>query len=216
MDKTVDLKINTFFGKYKQHLYKKHQVLIQANQNPDAIYKIESGQVVQYDISDQGHKVVVNTYKYPAYFPMSWAVNRTPNIYNYQTVADTVVRKVPAADAIDFIKAHPDVLYELLSRVYLGREVIMRRMAHSMAGNAKTRLLFELLLEAQRFGQVHADGKRLIVPIRVSDLADRTGLTRETVSRELAKMKALGILTSRNGIIVQNLKTLEDELGNSL
>ena len=216
MDGTVDLKINTFFGKYKRYLYKKHHVLIQANQNPDAIYKVESGQVVQYDISEQGNKVIINTYKSPAYFPMSWAVNRTPNIYNYQTVTDTIVRKAPAEEAITFIKTNPDVLYELLSRVYLGREVMMRRMAHSMAGNAKTRLLFELLLEAQRFGQKHANVKGLVVPIRVNDLADRTGLTRETVSRELAKMKSLGITTSRKGIIVQELGTLEDELGNSL
>lgn len=216
MDSTIDLKINTFFGKYKQHLYKKHHVLIQANQNPDAIYKVESGQVVQYDISEQGNKVIVNTYKNPAYFPMSWAVNRTPNIYNYQTVTDTIVRKAPAEEAITFIKANPDVLYELLSRVYLGREVMMRRMAHSMAGNAKTRLLFELLLEAQRFGQKHADEKGIIVPIRVSDLADRTGLTRETVSRELSKLKPLGIKATRNGIVVHKIEVLENELGNSL
>lgn len=216
MDSAVDLKINTFFGKYRRHLYKKHHVLIQANQNPDAIYRIESGQVVQYDISDQGHRVIVNTYKYPAYFPMSWAVNKTPNLYNYKTVADTVARKVPAEEAIAFIKANPDVLYELLSRVYLGREVMMRRMAHSMAGSAKTRLLFELLLEAQRFGQKHADVKGIIVPIRVNDLADRTGLTRETVSRELSKLKSLGINATRNGIVVHKIEVLENELGNSL
>jgi len=216
MAATVDQKIRKFFANYNRETYKKNHILIHANQNPNCVYKVVAGQVRQYDITEQGNKVVVNIFKPPAYFPMSWAVNKTPNLYYYETVTDTILRKAPPEDVINFIKDNPDVLYELLSRVYLGREVIMRRMAHSMGGKAKTRILFELLLEAQRFGEHQRFGSSIKVPIHVSDIAIRTGLSRETASRELAKMKHLGIKTSSKGIKIKSFESLENELGDSL
>jgi len=76
-------------------------------------------------------------------------------------------------------------------------------------------MLYELWLDARRFGVKRPDGD-LLVPVRVYELAARTGLTRETASRELTKLRRLGIKTTPRGIRVQSLKTLESELGDKL
>ena len=211
----VDQKIELFFGKYKSHKYKKNHILVHAQQEPSAIFNLVSGQVRQYDISDQGDKVVVNVFKPPAFFIMSWAINKTPNQYYLETATEVIVRKAPPDEVIEFLKNNNDVLFDLLSRVFLGTDVILRRMAHLMGGNAHSRLIYELILEANSFGETQKDGS-IFIPLHLNELAARSGLSRETASREIGKIKDLGISVNRKGIIIKSIKELEQKLGNNL
>jgi len=85
-----------------------------------------------------------------------------------------------------------------------------------MGGSARSRILFELIVECARFGEPQADGSQLI-PINESELAKRTGLSRETVSREVTKLKAKHLLIHTGQTIsVTSIKKLQDELGDDL
>jgi CRP/FNR family transcriptional regulator, dissimilatory nitrate respiration regulator len=211
----VEKKIEAFFASYKLSSFDKGHILIQAGDEPAGIFHLISGQVRQYDISNQGDKAVVNVFRPPAFFPMSWAINKTPNQYFFETATVGTYRMAPSEDAVEFLRANPDVTFDLLRRVYLGTDVLLRRMTHLMGGSAKTRILYELLLEGRYFGQQQPNGT-YIVSIHVNELAARTGLSRETVSREIAKIKNLGIKVKLGAIEVKNLKVLEEELGDSL
>jgi len=53
-----------------------------------------------------------------------------------------------------------------------------------------------------------------IVDIREDELANQTGLARETVNREISGLKHLGIISiNYKGLTVHNLKRLNQELG---
>ena len=82
----------------------------------------------------------------------------------------------------------------------------MKRMAYAMSGTSQEKLLSELLLNGSRFGKVQGNG--FVLQISINELAARSGIARETVSRELAKLKKLGILTSTKGKIVVPDRTL--------
>lgn len=212
----VDQKIKTFFARYTAVSFKKGSIIINAEESPQFIFHLESGQVCQYDLSDHGNKVVVNVFKPPAFFPMSWAINKTPNQYYFETATTAIIKKAPPEEVVAFIETNPDVAFDLLRRVYLGTDILLRRMAHVMGGNAKTRLLYEILLEGRRFGRQQRFGNSIVINLHVNELAARTGLTRETASRELGKMKHLGVKTSRKGIKIKSFEALEAELGNGL
>lgn len=211
----VGKKIETFFGSYKLREYDKSYTLIHADSEPTSILNLVTGQVRQYDINERGEKIVVNVFRPPAFFPMSWAINKTPNQYSFETATNVTLRQAPPERVIKFIKSNPDVLFDLLRRVYLGTDVILRRMAHLMGGSARTRLLYELLLEGRRFGKLNHNGT-CVIPMYIYELAARTGLSRETASREITKLKSLGITVSHGAINVNSLKRLQTELGNSL
>ena len=171
-----------------------------------------SGQVKQYDISSKGLEVVVNIFKPPAFFPMAWAINNTPNTYFYASHNSTALKLAPQEDVLDFIQANNDVLYDLLRRIFLGGEGVQRRMVHMMSSTAKTRIIFELVLSCQRFGEAQPDGSYLLL-LYETDLACRVGISRETTSRELNKLKQAGLLDmTRKYIIIKDLDTLEQEL----
>jgi len=216
MTTTVTDKVHNYFSTYPKRAYPKGQILIFADEDPEYIFYMLSGRVRKYDISYRGDEVVVNVFKPPAFFPMSWAVNRAPNKYFYKTEARTELHIVPADDALDFLKANPDVTLDLLSRIYSGIEGIQGRVVHLMSGTAKSRLIYELIIECRRFGKKQPNGGILLVTNEV-DLASRSGLTRETISREMRTLKEQKwVRLTSEGIIVKDIAALENALGTEL
>ena len=85
-----------------------------------------------------------------------------------------------------------------------------------MSGNAKSRLLYELIVECRRFGVVDEEGNYSL-SINESDIAARSGMSRETVSREMRKLKEQGLVNIRRRVIqIQDLQALEKKFGNQI
>lgn len=216
MTPDIRQKIEAFFAKYPTKTFEAGQILLHPDEEPDGVMLIESGQIIQYDISPKGHEVVVNAFKPPAFFPMSWAVNGTPNHYFWETTLPTVVRRAPAQDAVQFLKDNPDVTFDLLARVYRGTDGLLRRTAHLMGGDAKSRLLFELLNATYRFGQSKSNGGTFVA-MSEGDIAKRSGLTRETVNRIMRKLKDNGLVeVEKGGITIRSAEQLVNALGDDL
>lgn len=213
MDNTVANIVETFFSQYRVRKYAKGQVLILNGDEAEYIYQLVSGRVKQYDVTYRGDEVILNVFKPPAFFPMSLAINKTPNPYTYEAETDIEIRQVPANEAVAFLKNNPDVTFDLLSRVYRGMDGVLGRMAHLMASSAKGRLMFELLVAAKRFGVKQENGE-VCVTLNETDLAARAGLSRETVSREMKKLASDGYVTLKSGTLtIRNLKAFEEKLG---
>jgi CRP-like cAMP-binding protein len=209
-------KTNEFFTQYPVKNFDKRQLLIRAESEIDHVFYVVEGRVSQYDITPSGNEVVVNVFKPGAFFPMSSVINNTPNHYFFEASVKTVVHAVPAADAVQFLKDNPDILFDLLSRVYRGVDGILRRMAHLMGGGAQTRLSFELLNAAYRFGEQQEDGS-VLVGLSESDLARYSGLARETISRLMQGLKTAGLVEIvPRGIVLKDTRKLEAQLGGDL
>jgi CRP-like cAMP-binding protein len=209
-------KVTAFFTAFPVKTIAKGEVIVQAGEEPEAVFYLTDGRVNQYDITPAGTTVVVNVFKPFAFFPMSWAINRTPNEYFYEAGTEVTFHKVPADAAVAFLRENPDVLFDLLSRVYRGADGLLRRMAHLMGGQAKARLQFELLNAAYRFGDIRPDGA-VAVPLKESDLGSTSGLARETVNRNLQELKAAGLIEiTRQGFVITDLARLERMASGSL
>ncbi len=212
MSQLVAKKVSDFFSSFEAKKYAPRQIIIYAGEEPKGVFFIEKGEVRQYDIADNGAEVVINTFKPKTFLPMSWAINKTPNVYFFETVNDTVLRLAPADEVVNFVKTNPDVCFDLLSRVFLGADGILKRLSYSMVGSAKTRLINELNIACQRFGEKQADGSYLL-NFHEEQLATRVGLSRETVNRTLKELKSRGILSvSHKSIVVRDLDGLNQML----
>ena len=211
MKPVIRNKIENYFSQYDVKTYAKGEIITLANQAPAGISLLVSGVVEQYDISTEGNKITLNIYKPPAFFPMSWAINQTPNSYFFGAITKVTLRQADPAATVQFLRANPDVLFDLLSRVYTGTDILMRRLALAASGIAVNRLLYELLIEAYRFG-VPATADQTVITIRQNTLAARSGLARETISRELHKLEKHNLLAlSKEGITI-NIAKLEAAL----
>lgn len=213
MEAAVKNKLDNFFKKYKNQKYKKGEILVRADDDPAGIFYLVEGVVRRYSISPQGEELTLNVYKPVSFFPMDWAINNTSSHHYYEAMTSVEIFRAPKEETLQFFKENNDVVLDLISRVYHGLDGYMMRMEYLMVGNAKARLITELLIFARRFGKPR--GNKVVVNLKLTekDLASQSGIARETVSRELQKLKKAGLIVfEKNQLIVNDLKKLEQEL----
>ena len=166
MDQTVQIKVDGFFRKYKKHSYKKGEMLIRADDEPQGTMYLTRGRVKAYSISRKGEEVIVNIFKEGSFFPMSWAVTDSPNTYFYEALTEVELWRAPKNDVVVFLRTEPDVLFDLLRRVFIGVDGILQRMSYLMGEDAYTRLIAELVITAKRFGEKTEEGA---VELKISE-----------------------------------------------
>lgn len=211
VDEALKKKLTDFFKDYSQRKYQRGETIIWAGDEPPGVIFLESGNASQYDISESGQKIVLNIFKPAAFFPMSWAINKTANKYFFEALSNIECRIAPSDAVVNYLRLDSDVAVDLLSRVYRGTDGLLQRVAELMIGTARSRLILELLISAHRFGEVHADGS-INLSVKTTELAQRTGMARETVSRELKKLEKEKIITRiRSEIVIKDLAILGDK-----
>lgn len=214
MDSSTSHDLKIFFSQYPSKSYHKGQILIYAGDDPKGIFYIEQGSIQKYDINAAGDKVVLNIFTEGVFFPISWIVSEAPNKYFFEAITPITVRRAPVDAFVAHLKENPDVTYGLLSGAYHGIESAQRRFVVLMSGSTTRRLLFELVIEGRRSGEMKDDGS-CIVHVAVAELAQRAGLSRETISRELIRCVRDEKLLSRSGraLVIHDFHALELMLG---
>lgn len=211
MDEKVKIIVNSFFSSYPSHTYKKGELLVRADDQPRGVMYLIKGSVKVYAISHKGEEVVVNIFTANSFFPLSWAIADLDNSYYYEALESVTLRRAPKEAVVEFLKKNPDVVFDLLIRTYRGVNGLLVKMAYLMGENAYVRLVGELLINAKRFG-IFTE-KLCSVKITERELAARTGLTRETVSRQIHELKKKGLLTvTRDSINITDITALEKEI----
>lgn len=212
MQPTINQKIAAFFMCYPLKTFTRRQLLLSPDDSLTAVFYLAKGRVSQYDITSSGNEIVVNVFKPGAFFPMSMALNDTKSDYFFEASLEVDVHVVPVEDAVQFLHDNPDVALDLLRRVYRGTDGVLRRMVYLMSGDAKARLMFELLNAGNRFGDIRSDGS-IYVQLNESDIAKHAGLARETVSRHMQALKVEGLLeVVSRGIVLRDIRALESLL----
>jgi CRP-like cAMP-binding protein len=210
MDEAAQKGLDDFFSHYPSKRYHKGQILIYAREDPAGIFYLKSGKVRKYDIGAGGDEVVLNIFQEHVFFPINWALNKTPNRYFYEAASTIEVRQAPVAELTAYLETHPHVTYELLKQVHSGREAAQRRLVFLMSGDSRSRLLFELVMEGKRSGEMRPDGSCAIT-VGVADVAQRAGHSRETMSRELTKILRDENILTRQGrsLVIRDFQALE-------
>ena len=212
MNPIVTEKLEAFFTKYKHQTYKKGEILIRADDDPSGIFYLKKGIVRQYTISKDGEEQTLNLYKPPAFFPLMWAINNTPNTYYFEAVTDAEIYRAPKDKTLEFLKSEPEIMYDLISRLYRGMHGLLSRIEYLQSGDAYTKVIFALLNASYRFGE-KKDGSRVEISITHREISSLTGLTKETISRESAKLEKKELIINTNHlVIIKDIHMLENEL----
>lgn len=213
MDDKVAIKVNNFFSQFPQHTHSKGEILIGADTNPSGVFYLEKGFIRKYYITSQGAEFTINIFKQLSFFPMSWVLADIHNLNYYEAMTTVVVRKAPKDKVKEFLSQETDVLKNLIRRVYIGMEGMFMHIESLMTGDALTKVAVTFLIFGRRFGK--RENGRILIDLKMTegDIASYAGVSRETVSRSLHKLKEKGIVESENKkYYIQEIKKLEEEL----
>lgn len=213
MNNTIQQKLASFFSQFPQQEGKKGTIIIQADAQPTGIFYIEEGIIRRYWITENGEEITLNLYKPHSFLPMSWAMSDVPNVHFYEALTDVILRKAPKEAVLQFLNDQPDILFDLLRRVYIGMEGLWKHMESLTTGNSYTKLVGSITILAKRFGKKEKNGVVIQLKMTESDLANYAGMTRETASRELHKLKNEQLVHFEKGTItIPDVQKLEQHL----
>ncbi len=209
----IQQKIETFANNFAPQQYAARQIIVEAEEEPGGIYWLESGQVRQYIISDEGEELTVHLFEPGSFFPLMWAMNRLPNRHTYEAVTATRLRIIPADKFIAFIEDQPDILFSLAQRLLYGLNGLLLRVESLSLQSAYKRVISILIYLARHFGTTDKEGIAIKIRLTHKDIATYAGLARETTSVEMSKLEKQHIIGYRGTtLIIYNLSTLESLL----
>jgi CRP/FNR family transcriptional regulator len=206
-------KVEVFFTQFNSFHFQKGASLIAANDVPKTIYFLKEGNVKQYVISNDGDELLLNIYKPHAFFPLMMELGRVSTTYYFEAMSEIKGWAAPKEKVVEFIVNNPEIVFDLLQRVYKGVDGLLLRMQYLMSGNAHTKLISILLISAKRFGKVESNGTQIKLRFTEKDLAAQAGISRETVSRQLQILKKKKLIEIKNKVlVVPDVSKLEEAL----
>ena len=215
-DQLLTEKLEEFFGKYKSRVYPSGQIILYPNKNITHVYYINSGYVKQFILSPDGDKLTLHIYKPHCYIPFALLLSKAPNKYTYQAIGNTEVTAAPVKNVDEFIKSHPELLYDLSYRLSSAVAYLLYKIEQSAFDDVHTRIISLLATLAERFGQNHDGERHITLPLTHVDIASWLGVHRETVSRRLTELQKNGIIKYNNQHIILTDKAINQwELGNN-
>lgn len=213
MNQQVQQTLLTFFSQFPCKTIKSGSIFLTQNEEPTGIYFLQQGIVRQFLTTEKNQEVITTLFKPHAFFPMPWALGIMKTNYSYKALTDVKVCIAPKEKVLAFLETEPVVVFDLLKRIVSGLDAVVTRMTYLMSGSAYERIVLELLFLAKRFGKTDDQSKIVTFKLVQSDLGNQTGLTRETVNREINKLKKQKLIAfERNALTIFSLQDLEQSL----
>lgn len=146
MDTNKKKEFETFYKQFTVRNYKKGEILIRADDDPQGIFCLTKGYVRQFIISKTGFELSLHILKPISYFPMIWALNGAPNIYFFEALTPVEVGRAPKDKAVSFIKDKPAIILELMGELLEDYAESLTRIEHLVFSDAYRRVISILFI----------------------------------------------------------------------
>ncbi len=209
MQPKVQKKLLSFFTKYKLKTFERGEQVI--NPTGKKVFFLTKGTVRMFSHVDNS-QLTLNIYKPYSLFPMSLILRRTKDKYSYDALSEVEGYFAPKTYFKKFLKENPDIVLDLLKRIYIGLEGFFMRMETLLLGGATLRILTHLIIYTRRFGR-NVGGKVMFDhSLTHEQLSYQTGLARESVTKEFKKLQdknLVGYIGKK--LFIPDLSKLEEE-----
>lgn len=181
---------------YVTRSYRSGSSILSQGDKPQTACVVLSGVVRTFNISEYGEEQTINFHVEGEFFPSSWIFDKAPTcIYFYEAMTDVRICFIPKErllESFEASEASRSLLTDYLANSYTASQL---RIAALEQPRAQDKIVLSFYYLSQRLGDVQPDGNIKIGPhLTHQAIASLVGVTRETASTELHKLKEKHIL----------------------
>lgn len=182
---------------------KKRQTILYQGDTIQGGYIVKRGFVRAYSILENGNEATVEMFGPGDAFPITSEYNQLSEFY-YEANKDSVVEQLGQEEFTQYINQRQENIGQKIYNSVLRVNALIQQ-------NARMKIAHTLRLLSVRFGEPLLDKKRIKIPFKITqaDIARLCGLSRETTSIELDKLRSQNVFTQKEKHYVVNKKTLE-------
>lgn len=203
----------------KQHPMQKRDAgepILYQGEVPRHAYILASGIVKIYDIGGAGDEKIINFMSEGDLLPPEWVFQKAPvSLYYYDAFTECTFYRVPRDELAQAIKTIPAITYYMFDHYatsFVGSLLEINALEQSKGNEKIIHMLQYLLMRFPSKQNPDKNWQRIDLRITHQDLANMTGLTRETTSTELNKLRRKGIVEYSNQNYSLNISLLRSLL----
>lgn len=209
MDPKIQKLLYSFFKKFERKSFLKDETILKPADKK--IFFLTDGVARMFSVSGKNSQITLNIYRKHSIFPIPLVFD-LKNKYTFDSLTKAEGYYAPEKDFKKFLDKNPDVLFDLVKRIYLGFDGFFTQLEALLLGDAFCRVTTSLIVYTRRFGQ---KSEGIIVfdwQLTHKQIASQTGLARESVTREIKKLQEKGLIGySNKKLFVYDLNKLEEE-----
>ena len=176
---------------------KKRSILIYQGEIPRQAYVVLSGILKVYRLSNSGEEQIVGFRTKGDIFPETWIFGKTSGaLYYYEVLENAEVLTVEKSVLLDLANTNPDInrhLFDYLASNYTGLLMQITALEQSRASEKLLLMMYYLMF---RYGVSVKNGAYEVqLHLTHTILGNLMGLTRETVTMELGRLKRKKIVS---------------------
>jgi len=203
--------IEDFFRRFPEHEVSAGEEVLGPVDTLNHIVYLQSGFVRSYVIYPDGRELTLNIFKPGSSFPIPTFLSGKPNLYYFDAITKATIRRAPSAEFKNHISGKTVILMDLLRRLSLGLEGFVLRTHFLLHSDSRQKVASAIYLLFRRFGSPLKAGRYTIdLPQTHQDIANLSGVTRETASLEIGHLEKKKIISrARQITTILNLPELE-------
>ncbi|MBX4201803.1 Crp/Fnr family transcriptional regulator [Candidatus Saccharibacteria bacterium] len=207
-------RIKRLFTDARAKSYPKNQLIHYQGDPMTSIYLVDSGYIKAYTILDSGDTRTILLLGPGDIFPLAFSASMDWENYEiryfYQTLGDAKLLSLPSVVMKQHIEKDTDNMGTYMSYLAASNQAIMDQL--EVMKNKKAIDKVELLLPylvAKAGKKIRPDVYQLQLKLSHQEIADLSGVTRETTTTLIKELEHLGIVDQQKGKWLINMKKLE-------
>ena len=205
----------SLFDDKTRNEYQKKQVIIHEGESIQYLYYIVSGYVKAYHILHDGTESTIFIYGPGDMFPNDNILNdKSINRYYYSTLSQVEVVSESSRKIFDYLKQDNEVTEIFINYMRRINSEYIDRIEGLSVNDARRKIVSMLVFLVKKTGD-KSNFSKLGINITQQGIADMCGLTRESASKHLGRLKEIELIRRMNGsfiVDVQKLKLIADKL----
>lgn len=190
-------RLKRFISEYPYEILSKGQTFLLQDETPKGVFVIESGKVRSYTIASDGREQLVAIHSSGEDIPIGFALGLSEATrYFYEAYTKCIVRIIPRDEFIGHLRSSNEIMYQMQVNNTTQLMSTLSRINALEQPRAGNKILLTLVYLADRLGmRLWSKPEDLELSVTQSEIANLLGLTRETASSELKKLRANDIIS---------------------
>ena len=198
-------------GRISMRSYKKNEVILHEEDTSEYMYIIVDGEAKVLQTTNDGREIMITMHRAGDFFGELSLIDGKTTPAAVLATRDSVTALISKENFYLLLYNQNKVLKNLLQILCSRLRESMRKIQLLNFNNAAQRIKMLLLLLSESYGEKTDKGIVLNIRLIHQDIADMTGLTRETVTRILDKWKRSGeikILKNKHILLCPEFETI--------
>ncbi len=210
------LGLRQFIARYPYEIFSKGQTIILQNETPPGVFVIESGKAKTYTITSDGHEQLISIHSKGEDIPIGFAfglIEKTK--YFYEAYTKCTIRVIPKDAFLKHIRSDVDFMHQMYANNVEQLSFTLSRIHALEQPRASNKVALTLIYLADRLlPKSWAGPKSKQISVTQEEIANLLGMTRETVSSELKKLRIKRVISYSRKNYVLYIERIKKHLEN--